>query len=207
MSADNQQERPDTGLCHYIAGFVDGEGSFQVAVQRSRFTRVGLQVIPEFHVSQNRERAAVLKLIQRTIGCGYIKTNHPGNKRDRTQVLVVRNRRDLAERVIPFFEQFPLRSSKQRDFQVFASIVCAMGQGSHLTKAGMARILRKAFAMNAGRYRRHRLQNYLDVLDSSETVRQVSSAEARGKIQSGLHGDMQRLAEMTNPSTVMIGGE
>ena len=198
MSADHQQERPDDGLCQYIAGFVDGEGSFHVAFQRSRFTRLGLQAIPEFHVSQNPERPEVLKLIQQALGCGYIKTNHPGSVRDQSVVLVVRNRSDLARRVVPFFEQFPLRSSKQREFQTFAAIVRAMDRGEHLTKEGMTRILRQAFAMNSGRYRKHQLQDYLSVLESSETVRQAP-LETEGKIQSGLHGDMQRLAEMTSP--------
>ncbi len=211
-SADNQQERPDEGLCQYCAGFVDGEGSFHVAVQRSPFTRVGLQVIPEFHVSQNRERAEVLGLIRDVLGCGYIKTNHPGNVRDQTVVLVVRNRQNLVERVVPFFERFPLRSSKQREFQTFATIVRSMERGEHLTKEGMTQILRQAFAMNGGRYRKRSLQDHLDLLESSETVRQVSPRAER-KIQSGLHGDMQRLqpknladppgsvaeAEMTSP--------
>ena len=177
-SADNQQERPDAGLCQYIAGFVDGEGSFHIAVQRSRFTSVGVQVIPEFHVSQNRERESILKLIQATLGCGYIKTNHPGNARDRTVVLVVRNRRDLTERVVPFFERFPLRSTKQREFQTFAAIVRSMECGEHLMKTGMARILKQAFVMNFGRYRKQRLQDYLDVLDSSETVCQAPSTNS-----------------------------
>ena len=200
MSADHQQERPDEGLCQYVAGFVDGEGSFHVAVQRSRFTRVGLQVIPEFHVSQNPERAEVLQLIQRVLGCGYIKANHPGSLRDHSVVLVVRNRRNLVERVVPFFEQFPLRSSKQLEFQTFAVIVRSMERGEHLTKAGMTQILRQAFAMNSGRYRKRKLQDHLSVLESSETVRQAPAKERwRGKIQSGLHGDMQRLAEMTSP--------
>ena len=153
MGADNQQERPDEGLCQYVAGFVDGEGSFHVAVQQSRFTRVGLQVIPEFHVSQNPERAEVLKLIQQVLGCGYIKMNHPGSLRDHSVVLVVRNRRDLVERVVPFFERFPLRSSKQREFQTFATIIRSMERGEHLTKSGMTQILHRAFAMNSGRYR------------------------------------------------------
>ena len=214
MSADHQQERPDEGLCQYVAGFVDGEGSFHVAFQRSRFTRVGLQVIPEFHVSQNPERAEVLTLIQRMLGCGYIKANHPGSVRDHSVVFVVRNRRDLVERVVPFFEQFPLRSSKQLEFQTFAVIVRSMERGEHLTKTGMTRILRQAFAMNSGRYRKRKLQEHLSVLESSETVRQAPATERwRGKIQSGLHGDMQRLqpkgladppsrmaeAEMTSP--------
>ena len=41
MSADNQQERPDVWLGYYIAGFVDGEGSFHVAIQKSRNVKIG----------------------------------------------------------------------------------------------------------------------------------------------------------------------
>ena len=174
MSADHQQERPGEGLCQYVVGFVEGEGSFHVAVQRNGSTRLGLQVIPEFHVSQNRERAGVLTLVQQVLGCGYIKTNHPGNLRDRSVVLVVRNRQDLVERVVPFFEQFPLRSSKQREFQTFATILRAMERGEHLTKHGMTQILHQAFAMNGGRYRKRHIQDHLNVLESSETVRQAS---------------------------------
>src|SRR2546423_12298159 len=45
--ADNQQERLDS----YIAGYVDGEGSFSVSVQRNASCRVGFQLVPEFHVN------------------------------------------------------------------------------------------------------------------------------------------------------------
>ena len=69
--ADNQQERLDS----YIAGYVDGEGSFSVSVQRNRSCRVGFQLVPEFHVNQNSDRAQVLELIRQRLGCGYIKSN------------------------------------------------------------------------------------------------------------------------------------
>jgi hypothetical protein len=55
--------RADT-LDGYIAGYVDGEGSFSVSVQRSPSCRVGLQLMPEFHVSQNGDRAQVLELMR-----------------------------------------------------------------------------------------------------------------------------------------------
>ncbi len=105
---------------------------------------------------------------------------------------------DLTERVIPFFERFPLLSSKQREFEVFAKIVREMEQGKHLTKNGMKLILREAFLMNGGKYRKRLLQDYLNILESSETVRQ-DHRKIGDKIQSGLHSDMQRLAEMTSP--------
>src|SRR5712691_334343 len=71
--AANQQERLDA----YIAGYVDGEGSFHVAVQRNPSTRAGWQLVPEFHVSQNPERRQVLDLIRHRLGCGRIRENDP----------------------------------------------------------------------------------------------------------------------------------
>src|SRR5919204_4471562 len=95
--ADNQQERLDG----YISGYVDGEGSFSVSVQRNQSCRRGFQLVPEFHVSQNGDRAQVLELIRDRLGCGRIRRK---SARDRVLVLVVRDRESLLERVIPFFE-------------------------------------------------------------------------------------------------------
>jgi hypothetical protein len=148
--ADNQQERLDS----YIAGYVDGEGSFSVSVQRNSTCRVGFQLVPEFHVSQNGDRAQVLELIRRRLGCGYIK---PNSRRDRALVFVVRKREDLLDRVVPFFERNPLLSSKQADFDKFADIVRALALGHHRTTAGFRRLLEVALSMNGGgRFRKVR---------------------------------------------------
>jgi LAGLIDADG endonuclease len=89
--ADNQQERLDG----YISGYVDGEGCFAVAVNRNPSCRSGYQLVPEFHVSQNGDRAQVLDLIrERFAGSGYIKSN---GRKDRAVVYVVRRRADLLE--------------------------------------------------------------------------------------------------------------
>ena len=103
MGADNQQERPIESLSHYIAGFVDGEGSFHVAIQRRSDLPKGFQLIPEFHISQHRDKALILQMIRDFFGCGYVKPNHPWSLRDITEVYVVRNRQDLLEKIIPFF--------------------------------------------------------------------------------------------------------
>ncbi len=148
--AVNQQERLDA----YIAGFVDGEGSFSVAIQRNPTCRVGWQLLPEFHVSQNPERRQVLDTIQHRLGCGRIHENHRGS-RDASLVLVVRRRTDLVNRVVPFFEAQPLISSKQEDFFRFARIVRAMEEGMHLTPRGFDELRAVALSMNGGgRYRR-----------------------------------------------------
>jgi LAGLIDADG endonuclease len=188
--ADDQQERLDG----YIAGYVDGEGSFSVSVQRNRTCRFGLQLVPEFHVSQNGERAQVLELIRGRLGCGYIK---PNSARDRALVLVVRNREELLGRVVSFFERCPLLSSKQADFERFAFIVRSMARGHHRTPQGFVELLDVALAMNGnGRYRRVR---WKELVAFQNPQRLYAGRGLRGppKIQSELHGDMQSQAEMT----------
>ncbi len=151
ITPDNQQER----LGDYLAGYVDGEGSFHVAIQRNPSTRYGWQLVPEFHVSQNPERASVLRLLQAHLDCGRVQANARSGGRDRSLVYVVRNRLDLTRKVIPFFERHPILSEKRLEFETFAEIVKAMECGEHLQRSGFERLVALALKMNGdGRYRR-----------------------------------------------------
>lgn len=156
----------------YIAGFVDGEGSFHIAFQKRPDLKFGWQAVPEFHVSQNFTSRKVLEAIQDTLQCGYIKANDAAGKRDKTLVYVVRDRRDLLKKVIPFFERYPLQTEKRKDFESFRLIVQMMEMRKHLTIEGFEKIVRLAFSMNAdGRYRKRRMTDILTSLTSSETAR------------------------------------
>ena len=187
IGADNQQERLDA----YLAGFVDGEGTFHVALQRNPSARAGWQLVPEFHVSQNPERREVLDLLQRRLGCGRIRENHRGS-RDTTLVLVVRKRDDLLERVIPFFDDQPLLSSKQLEFLTFRSIVYSMAAGQHLEPEGFDALKALALTMNGGG--RYRTVHRRVAPESSEAICRTPAAQPV-KIWSDLHGDMQSQAE------------
>ena len=149
--AVNQQERLDA----YIAGFVDGEGSFHVALQRNPCTRVGFQLVPEFRVSHDVCRKEILDLIREHFDCGSLRENHKNSIGDNTFVFVVRRRRDLLDKVLPFFEKNPLLSRKQREVICFADIVRRMDAGEHLTAGGFERLAAQALRMNGGeKYRR-----------------------------------------------------
>jgi hypothetical protein len=176
MGAGNQQGRPDDlGLAYYVAGFVDGEGSFHLAVQKNPSVRTLWQIVPEFQVSQHEASKEVLLLLRNVLGCGYVKPNHKSSSRDVTWVYVVRSRQDLATKVIPFFREFRLRTEKRHDFEVFSEIVSSMCQGKHRTKEGLGKLLKLAFSMNkSGKYRRISLSKILNDLEPSETVRQTS---------------------------------
>ena len=165
MSADNQQER----LNYYISGFVDGEGSFHVAIQKVAHVRFKYQLLPEFHVSQSKDRPQVLELIHKAFECGYIKDNFRG--KDNNLVLVVRNRSDLLSKIIPFFRKYPMLSEKQKEFETFAHIVESMDAKKHLVYENFVDLLSKALLMNGGgKYRKLKLQEVMYNLESSETT-------------------------------------
>ncbi len=172
-----QEVDVETG--NYLAGFADGEGCFYVGVHPTPNVTLGLQVIPEFHVSQNGERISVLQLFVEVLGCGAIKRNASTTSRDKTYVLVVKRHNDLYEKVLPFFRRFPLRSEKQQEFLKFAQVVEMMHDKKHLTIDGLKQISKIAFSMNGAKFRKHRLANLLQSLEPSETICRVPPQEVK----------------------------
>ena len=169
----------DVATGSYLAGFADGEGCFYVGVHPTTNVALGLQVIPEFHVSQNGERISVLQLFAEVLGCGAIKRNASASSRDKSYVLVVKRHNDLYEKVLPFFERFPLRSEKQQEFLKFAQVIEMMHRKEHLTINGLKRISEIAFSMNGAKFRKHRLTNLLQSIEPSETICRVPLQEVK----------------------------
>ena len=132
-------------LSAYFAGFVDGEGCFTVSFSPRSTLLVGWEVRPSFSVSQNADRSEVLVLMQQQFGCGSIRPD----RSDKTLKYEVRCIDDLVERIIPFFEANPLLSSKQRDFERFATVCKLVHAGVHRTQPGLREIADVAMPMNA----------------------------------------------------------
>jgi LAGLIDADG endonuclease len=196
--ADNQQETAQTRLVldpYWVVGFVDGEGCFSVSIHAHPGVRsFGWQVNPVFQVSQHRDSRHALDALVDVFGCGRVRSKGATSS---VMVYAVDRRRQLEERVIPFFERHPL-VVKARDFALFADITRRLRSGEHFTRGGFEHIVRLAFAMNAnGKQRSKSLETVL--AGSSETARQARSIGGPVKIQSDLHGDMQSRAEMTWP--------
>ena len=70
------------------------------------------------------------------------------NHREHLQRYVVRRRIDLLETIIPFFREYPMLSSKQRDFEKFARCVELIATASHLTVDGLIEIAHITEGMN-----------------------------------------------------------
>ncbi|MFH0749388.1 MAG: LAGLIDADG family homing endonuclease, partial [Candidatus Gottesmanbacteria bacterium] len=103
LSAGNQQERlpkKKENLCYYLAGFVDGEGSFSITIHRHP-VRFGWVIDPMFQVYQHKDNAYILYIFKKVFTCGYV-SEKGGNPS--CFVYCVDNLRDIEQKVIPFFE-------------------------------------------------------------------------------------------------------
>ena len=105
---------------------------------------VGWAVRPSLSVSQNGDRSEVLLHMQGYFGCGTLRPD----RSDKTLKWECRSLPVLIARIIPHFEAYPLLSSKQRDFELFADICRRMERREHLTRAGLQGIVRLAGLMN-----------------------------------------------------------
>ena len=128
----------------YLSGYADGEGCFCVTFNKSKRHKFGWDIRPSFSVSQNRDRAEVLQLLQKHFSCGTIRPD----RSDKTLKFEVRSVTELAKKVIPHFTKYPLLSSKRKDFEKFAAIVEIMYESGHLTKQGFEKIVQLAEDIN-----------------------------------------------------------
>jgi LAGLIDADG endonuclease len=147
-------------LPSYISGYVDGEGCFTVSISPRPTLLVGWEVRPSVSVSQNGDRSEVLLEIQRFFDCGSLRPD----RSDRTLKWEVRSLPVLLDRVIPHFRLYPLRSGKQRDFELFANICERMTRGEHRSVAGLGEIVRLAGRMNPSGKRRFVPESILESL-------------------------------------------
>ena len=152
--AENQQERL-IEFRGWVIGFVDGEGCFSIGFVRQPRRRdragyaTGIQVTPRFVVTQGMSSVHVLEELQEFFGCGRLSVNrrHDDHKEHLGQYIVA-GRRDLVERIVPFFRRYPLRTAKQADFEKFATCVELMEHGRHTIPSGLLEIVRIAETMN-----------------------------------------------------------
>ena len=182
--ADNQQERPSSSswldaippdLGHYVAGFVDGEGSFNVPIRRERDRGLPWRVSLSFNVSQIGSEAP--RLLQQVFGVGTVR-----GRVDRVFYFEVTKLDELERRVFPFFERFPLRGAKANDLEIFRRVALLVRSGRHLSADGIEAILELRAPMNRGGKRRRSDQEIVSALrswESSEAIRRAPSLKPR----------------------------
>src|SRR5205809_5696941 len=159
---------------HYFAGFVDGEGSFNLSFRKRPDYKLPWKVSLCLNVSQ-KDRS-ILALLKHHLRCGTIRY-----KSDDVWFFEVNNLIAIREHVIPFFDHFRFLSvKKKRDYAIFKRMATLLTAGVHLTQDGILELLKLRRKMNDGGKRKYNEQEILAAfgnLESSETIRQTSAVE------------------------------
>ncbi len=88
-------------------------------------------------------------MLKRFFGVGriFINRRFDNHKEDLCQ-FVVSKRSDLLNSIIPFFQQYPLRTSKKHDFEKFVRCMKMIERNVHLTPRGLLKIAELTQTMN-----------------------------------------------------------
>jgi len=133
---------------YYLAGFADGEGSFNITFRRRDDYINQWKVSACFNVSQ--KDPVILCLFKKHLKCGTMR-----QRQDGIWYYEVNNINSILENVIPFFDHFGFLSAKKNDFSKFKKIVHLIKEGKHLTEEGIKEILKLRDKMNNGGKRRY----------------------------------------------------
>ena len=177
----------EKSLHYYLSGFVDGEGSFSVAIIKHPMQKLGWMINPCFQVYQHEKHRDILELFQHVFKTGsiYRKSGiHP------VLNFSIDSRRNLIEKIIPFFDKYPL-VVKGETYQIFRSIVMAMERKEHITVDGFKRIVDLAYSMNQQGKGRKNTKEFIfstlstnNVQESSETIRRSPDDTGHDIVQS-----------------------
>ena len=127
QTADYPEVTDDFG--HWLAGFMDGEGCFQVGRRVRTPARAETYVVyqPTFAVSLRADDAAVLDTIWRRTGMGHVYRRgtykESGTSRACPQATWNMNGKADCLRLVELLDRYPLRSRKARDYAIWRDAV------------------------------------------------------------------------------------
>ena len=128
---------------YYVAGFIEGEGSFSVSIGKNREYRQGVQLHPEFAIELRADDREILERVLITIGCGKIYDCsydrygwYPHLK------YKITGAKDMEEYLFPFLDRYPLQGKKAKVYKLFRTIVRMYRRKEHLTNSGLAKIVK-----------------------------------------------------------------
>ncbi len=153
----NRIKKISKEIGYYLSGFADGEGSFNVSVvNRKKDYKHGWKISLSFNISQKDD--TIPHLFRKILGCGIIRY-----RKDGICYFETRSVKDLSEIIVPFFQNFHIRSNKKIYFGIFCKILSIVKKKEHLNKKGMNKILKLRDLMVVSRKRKY---TNIEILES-----------------------------------------
>jgi len=155
-------------LKYYLLGFTDAEGCFSISLKREDTARFGWVLDPLFQITQHNSNKNILELFQKELKCGRI-IQKPGQPD--LSLFLVDNRKQLVEKIIPFFEKHKLLA-KNKDFEKFRKVINGLENKMHHNKETFIELIKKCYEMNLeGKQRKYKLEEVLENIEKRNPQR------------------------------------
>ena len=110
----------DPAFGHWLAGFIDGEGSFTMQSFHG-----GVDPRPRFSIEVRADDTPIIEEIHRRTGIGKLSRRHRkmATIKDRPQIIWTVNRNADLRRLVEILDAYPLRAKKKRDYEIWKQAV------------------------------------------------------------------------------------
>lgn len=121
---------------NYIAGLTSGDGCFFVYLRNCRSTILGKSLTLKFQIVQHSRDVDLIEMLISTLGCGRVELS----LKQSAVYYVVTKYQDILEKIIPLFDNYPVKGVKALDYSDFKKICFLMKDKAHLTEQGLIKI-------------------------------------------------------------------
>ena len=133
----------------YVAGFIDGEGSFSIVIANHKQKRLGLDARLNFGIELRDDDSEILLKIQKTLGCGRIyHLTYQKYGWYPHSLFKVSAIGEIRDKLIPFLRKYPLRAKKRLSFELFVQAASIFEHKGHLTREGIDKLYEIRKRMN-----------------------------------------------------------
>jgi hypothetical protein len=115
---------------HWLAGFIDGEGCFQIVSNGGYYT-------PRFSVKVRADEKSIIERIRRKTGIGTITTYPYNGLKGNPQVNWNVNSRQDCRALSDLLDKYPLRAKKAADFAIWRQAARLTGRGHQAQLAAL----------------------------------------------------------------------
>ena len=113
---------------------------------KSTSYKLGSKVELRFEIGQHSRDSELLTSFAKLVGCGSIR-----KRSEDVVVFIVTKFSDIYEKIIPFFQKYPIVGAKALDYADFCKAAELMKTKAHLTASGLEQIRKLKTGMNTGR--------------------------------------------------------
>lgn len=143
---------------YWISGFVSGDSTFSVSIEKTSENKIGYRVRLIFGTCLHiRDKELLIGIanyfnilnnnLVNTEASKYVYDSITRN----TSLLQIKNNSDILNKIIPFFNQYPILGVKSLDFADFKKVAELVKNKEHLTESGFSEIVKIVQQMNLDR--------------------------------------------------------